>query len=215
MRLVCFSDTHGRHERVVLPEGDVLVFAGDACEVGTIDELRRFLDWFAARPHPHKVFVAGNHDWPFDPSRSTAEEAVALVQATGATYLQDDRLDLDGLVVYGSPWQPAFHDWAFNLPRGGPELEQIWAQIPHDADLLVTHGPPHGRLDRNYAGLPCGCELLTARVAEVQPRVHVFGHIHEAAGVLDVAGAATTFANVTQVDLFYRLAHAPYVFDLP
>ncbi|MEM6784620.1 MAG: metallophosphoesterase [Bacteroidota bacterium] len=218
MRFVCFSDTHGRHERIAVPEGDVLVFAGDACEVGTLDELVRFLDWFRSRPHPHKVFVAGNHDWPLDPSGSDVHEARALVESTGAVYLQDEALVLGDVKVYGSPWQPAFHDWAFNLPRGGPDLQHAWARIPDDADLLVTHGPPHGILDRNFARLSCGCRLLTARVAEVQPRVHVFGHIHEAAGVLVAEGQSegvqTTFANVSAVNLFYRPVHAPRVFDL-
>lgn len=228
MRFVCFSDTHGRHERVTVPEGDVLVFAGDACERGTLDELTRFLDWFESHPHPHKLFVAGNHDWPLDPSRAAAEEARALVVDSGATYLQDDALVLGSVKVYGSPWQPAFHDWAFNLPRGGPDLQHAWAQIPDDTDLLVTHGPPHGILDRNFMRKDCGCELLTARVAEVEPRVHVFGHIHEAAGILAAPdssagiqskgdrswGVRTTFANVSAVNLFYRPVHAPCVFDL-
>ncbi|MEM8601208.1 MAG: metallophosphatase domain-containing protein [Bacteroidota bacterium] len=218
MRFVCFSDTHGRHERVSVPEGDVLVFAGDACERGTLDELVRFLDWFGGQPHPHKVLVAGNHDWPLDPSRPESEEARARVEAAGAVYLQDEALVLGGVKVYGSPWQPAFHDWAFNLPRGGPDLAHAWAQIPDDTDLLVTHGPPHGILDRNFMWKVCGCELLTARVAEVRPRVHVFGHIHEAAGLLAAddrsQSVPTTFANVSAVNLFYRPVHAPRVFDL-
>jgi hypothetical protein len=106
--------------------------------------------------------------------------------------LEDESAIVAGVKIYGSPWQPYFGGWAFNLRRGEP-LAAMWAKIPDNTDILVTHSPPEGILDRNRWGEPCGCRDLLARVREVQPRLHIFGHIHEAAGQSHDAG--TTFVN--------------------
>ena len=66
---------------------------------------------------------------------------------TACTYLQDERLEVMGLKVYGSPWQPRFSDSAFNLSRGA-ELRAVWDKIPSDTDILVTHSPPLGVMDQ-------------------------------------------------------------------
>src|SRR5204863_6943239 len=127
-------------------------------------------------PHRHKVIVAGNHDWAFQTDRWKAR---ALVSAF--TYLEDDEAVIDGVRFYGAPWQPAFHDWAFNLPRG-PALAAVWARIPAGLDVLVTHGPPEGVGDRSPVGGRAGCADLMRRVGEVTPRLHLFGHIHQVGG---------------------------------
>ena len=101
MRLVCISDTHNRHGALDVPEGDVLLHAGDLTAQGTREEIEAFGAWLAARPHPHKVVIAGNHDWLFQ------REPQAAVEALGtATYLQDSGVTIGGLRFWGSPWQP-------------------------------------------------------------------------------------------------------------
>lgn len=175
--IVCVSDTHGRHGNVVVPDGDVLVHAGDLTYDGGFDDVSRFDDWLATLPHRYKVVVCGNHDWCFQ--RSPAE---ARRRLRHAVYLEDEAAVVEGLRFYGSPWQPWFLDWAFNLPRG-PELAAKWAMIPDDTDVLVTHGPPAGVLDLTKRGDRTGCVDLLDRVRAVRPKLHVFGHIHEAAGV--------------------------------
>ena len=187
LTLVCVSDTHGRHRETVVPPGDVLIHAGDLTGDGSLSDVAEFDDWLGTLPHPHKVVVAGNHDWCFErqPERARA-------RLTNAVYLQDEAAVVAGLKFYGSPWQPWFFDWAFNLPRG-PELAVKWALIPDDADVLVTHGPPAGVLDRTRRGDHAGCADLLARVRAVRPRLHVFGHIHEAAGT--ESDGATLFVN--------------------
>jgi predicted phosphohydrolase len=87
------------------------------------------------------------------------------------------------LKVYGSPWQPEFFNWAFNLDRGSP-LAEKWSQIPHDVDVLITHGPPMRILDKTSRGEPVGCEEMRKLLDEgtIKPRLHVFGHIHETYG---------------------------------
>jgi hypothetical protein len=109
-------------------------------------------------------------------------------------YLQDEELVLDGYRFWGSPWQPAFHDWAFNLPRG-ERLREVWRRVPAGLDVLVTHGPPAGIGDRSPHPARRGCEALRERVLQVPPRVHLFGHIHQDGGAWQVG--QTLFANVT------------------
>ncbi len=189
MRIVCISDTHGWHDRADVPEGDVLVHAGDITRHGSLKDVEDFDRWLGALPHEHKIVICGNHDWCF---QETPAEARARL--TNATYLEDSGCEIEGLKFYGSPWTPWFSDWAFMLPRGS-ELAAKWAQIPNELAVLITHGPSEGILDRNRIGECCGCRDLLYRVLEVKPRLHVFGHIHEAAGRADIAG--TIFLNAS------------------
>lgn len=205
MRLVCLSDTHGRHD-VHVPDGDVLVHAGDLTGSGSLAEIAKAHAWLADLPHAHKVVIAGNHDHGF---QRTPGEARALM--TGVTYLEDEGVAIEGVRFYGSPWQPWFFDWAFNLQRG-PDLAAVWARIPDDTDVLVTHGPPRGILDRIHSGLEVGCDDLRAAVARVRPTVHVFGHIHEAYGELERDG--TRFVNASTCTLRYEPTQPPIVVDM-
>ena len=189
MRIVAVADTHLFHGDLVVPDGDVFVHAGDLCRGGDLDELREVAAWIASLPHRHKVIVAGNHDWAF-----AREPAAARAALAGMTYLEDSEATIEGMRFWGSPWQPAFHDWAFNLPRG-TALAAVWAKIPAGIDVLVTHSPPAGIGDRSPVGGRAGCADLRARVEVVRPRLHLFGHIHHDGGVWREHG--TLFANVT------------------
>ncbi len=207
MRIVCLSDTHGLHRQITVPEGDLVLVAGDMCQYGSPAELDRFADWFRRLPHRYKIVVAGNHDWVFqlDPigaRRSLGPEVI---------YLEDEARTIERLKFYGSPWQPEFFDWAFNVPRG-PELAQIWSRIPDDTDVLVTHGPPHGILDRDLRDSRVGCLDLANRVAQLNLRLHVFGHIHGAYGTEQ--RGRTTFVNASICDEDYRPVNPPIVIDL-
>ncbi|WP_205525746.1 metallophosphatase domain-containing protein [Pyxidicoccus trucidator] len=189
LTLVAIADTHGYHQDLTIPEGDILIHAGDLTRQGTLEELAEVNQFLAGLPHRHKVVVAGNHDWCFQKSPAQARTVL-----TAATYLEDESTIIEGLKFHGSPWQPWFMDWAFNLPRG-PELARRWAQIPDDTDILITHGPPLGFGDHLGGGERCGCEELLKRVRQVRPKLHLFGHIHQDGGVW--TEGATTFANVT------------------
>lgn len=193
MRIVAVADTHLSHRNLNVPAGDVLVHAGDLCRRGSLPELGVALDWLAGLPHAAKVVVAGNHDWAFVREQERHAARAALEEA-GVIYLEDAAAMVAGLRIYGSPWQPEFCAWAFNLPRGAA-LAEKWSSIPPGLDLLITHGPPAGMGDRVTEGRHEGCADLRARVAVVRPRVHLFGHIHEDGGVWQ--DDATLFANVT------------------
>jgi predicted phosphodiesterase len=209
VRVVCVSDTHLAHEkgRLSVPEGDLLIHAGDGTYRGTPREIVLFNRWLAGLPHRRKVLVAGNHDLLFQKDPKAARELLS----PSITYLEDAEAAIDGLRIYGSPWQPEYMDWAFNLPRG-PALAATWARIPKGVDILVTHGPPRDILDRTGDGRNEGCDDLLDAVYRVAPKLHVFGHIHEAYGTLTKHG--TTFVNASLCDYGYRPANAPVVLDL-
>jgi predicted phosphohydrolase len=210
MRLVFISDTHN-HTDFRIPQGDVLVHAGDATGSGTPEEVDAFLEWFASQPHPHKIFIAGNHDWLFQTSPDLAQ--LMLAEHSGVTYLQDSGVVLDGVRFWGSPWQPWFNDWAFNLRPGGEAIRRVWNMIPLDTDVLITHGPPHGILDAITDVLPpLGCKELRVRLATVKPRIHAFGHIHGGYGA--AKGTTTLYVNASTCDEKYRPGNRPIVVDL-
>ena len=189
MRIVAVADTHLYHDELVVPDGDVFIHAGDICRAGDLHELALAARWIRGLPHRTKIIVAGNHDWAFARER---ERALELFHGE-VIYLEDSAATVDGISFWGSPWQPWFHDWAFNLPRGAP-LAEKWALIPTGMDVLITHGPPFGIGDGGLRER-VGCEDLLARVQVVRPRLHLFGHIHQDGGVWHQDG--TLFANVT------------------
>lgn len=207
MRLVCISDTHNRGGFPPLPEGDVLVHAGDATGRGTIAEISQFNAWIGKQKFKHKVIIAGNHDFCFQTDPGLAKSII-----TEAIYLQDEMVEIEGAKFYGSPWQPWFHNWAFNLPRKGPELQRRWEQIPTGVDVLITHGPPYGILDQTQSGEHVGCELLRKELHRIRPKVHVFGHIHEAYGQHYEDGIQ--YVNAAMCDLSYKATQLPIVIDL-
>jgi predicted phosphodiesterase len=135
MKIVCLSDTHNCNEEIAVPEGDILIHAGDATINGTEQEIENFLFWYSALPHPYKIFVAGNHDWLFETDNQVAR---LLTARYGIIYLQDSSAEIEGLQIYGSPWQPRFFNWAFNLNRG-EELAEKWDLIPRETQILITH----------------------------------------------------------------------------
>lgn len=204
MRLVAVADTHLFHDELVVPDGDVFVHAGDLCRGGDLDELAVAAAWIRALPHRTKIVVAGNHDWAFLESPEEARRTLG----DDVIYLQDAGIVTAGLNVWGSPWQPEYNGWAFNLPRG-QALADVWAKIPEGLDLLITHGPPRGIGDRSVSGDErLGCRDLRERVRVVRPKVHLFGHIHDDGGAWAQDG--TTFVNCTT----WECERAPTVIDV-
>lgn len=205
MRLVCLSDTHGRHRELKVPDGDLLLHAGDFSKRGTPAEIRDFNAWLAELPHAHKVVIAGNHDFLFE-----REPALARELLSAATYLEDSGCEIAGLKIWGSPVSPRFFDWAFNRSRGA-EIRAHWAQIPAETDLVLVHGPPAGILDRTWLGQHVGCQDLQQVLAALQPACVVFGHIHEGYGSL--RQGPTLYVNAASLDQRYRPVHPPLLLE--
>lgn len=212
-KLICISDTHTFHRRLVLPEGDILIHAGDCSFRGKEEEIADFGNWFANLSYKHKILVWGNHDFLGEDNPTFAKSLIELNNT--AHVLQNSGIELDGLKFWGSADQPWFHNWAFN--RNDDFLRLHWkAEMPNDIDVLITHCPPFGIkdevLDISGAMKNVGCKYLRDRVIEVKPKCHIFGHIHEGYGFSKENG--TTFINACTVDAHYKNIRQSLIYNI-
>ena len=140
MKIVAISDTHGLHQQVQLPKGDLLLHSGDVAKRGSKQEIVAFLNWFSQQDFQYKIFIAGNHDFYFE---ETPVATIADLIPENVIYLNDSGVTIEGIHIWGSPVQPRFFNWAFNRDRGA-DIDQHWQLIPENTDILLTHGPPQG-----------------------------------------------------------------------
>lgn len=211
------SDTHAHHGKVDLPEGDLLIHAGDFTNTGYRNEVEDFLKWLkkVSRKYTYgSVFIAGNHDRSFDPKylreydndAPEGEKPLWLQEllnkyvnpSYGIRYLENSSTTVQGLKIWGSPHTPWFHGdtWAFNRYRG-EEIRETWNTIPGDVDIVVTHGPSKGTLDQVERGNEhVGCEDLRQVINAISPKLFVFGHIHEGYGMTKKLGTIHVNASV-------------------
>jgi Icc-related predicted phosphoesterase len=220
-KITFISDTHTKHNQITsdLPGGDILIHAGDFMNAGyNPDEALEFFKWFEdLKGYDTKIFIAGNHDRWMENEPEWVKGYLTGYKTI--EYLQDEDIVLyfdgpngdhpeDNIRIYGSPWQPEFYNWAFNLPRNGEEMKAKWDAIPSNTDILVTHGPPYGYLD-----IPCGqnvrvgCEILRERVDAFKPKIHVFGHIHGSHGYH--FNGHTHFINASVLNEQYMYQNLP------
>ncbi len=225
-RIAFFSDTHNKHGLNSIGtykafEGvDIAVFCGDMSGRGYKTEIENFLYWYSRMPVNHRILIGGNHDFLLE-KISTDEVQKMLAAAndgssSNITYLNDSEATIDGIRFYGSPITPWFHAWAFNrLP--GDDIAKHWDMIPDDGiDVLITHGPPQGILDKvdnDYQrNKNVGCPQLRQQIFErVKPKYHAFGHIHEAYGMVVEDGI--TFINASILDADYQSVNDPIIVD--
>lgn len=209
-KITFISDTHQKHGLLTndLIGGDIIIHAGDIMTSGYYEtEVKYFCEWFSKLDnYEHKIFIAGNHDRLAEDNPNLFKRIVD--EYPNITYLQDSEIIIDGIKIYGSPWQPEFYNWAFNLPRKGPGLMSKWQAIPEDTDILVTHGPPNKILDYVAQSVyHAGCEELLLRVMEIKPKVNVFGHIHQGYGSTRVN--EIEFINASVLNERYNYANLP------
>jgi len=218
MRLVLISDTHCQQKALKMPEGDVLIHAGDWTHKGSESDTVEFLKWLNMQNYKHKVFISGNHD--FYPERESVRFRKLLVTyAPDSLYLEDESTIIGGYKIYGSPISPEFCNWAFNRYRG-PDIQKHWNLIPTDVEILITHGPVLGYGDTlsSYGSEPgkqIGCaDLLNTIDTRLKDlKLHICGHIHEGAGVYGHNNVMMVNASV--LDEHYRMKHQPKVIVLP
>lgn len=221
MIITFISDTHTKHKSITkdLPGGDLLIHCGDFMNSGYSDkEFKQFLDWLnSIHSYQTKVFIGGNHDRYLENYPNEVREIMNLYP--NIIYLQDTSFSYSKTVdesvsIWGSPWQPEFNNWAFNLPRGGEELERKWDEIPNDIDILITHGPPQKILDTSGAPFRTpllGCEKLAKRVKKIKPKLHAFGHIHGSYGYY--CDGYTHFINAAILNERYEYTNTPITVD--
>ena len=198
MRILHLSDTHNKHWSLHdLPAADVIVHSGDAAAAGNSKEITDFFVWFSALDYKYKIFVAGNHD-------DCLHEAKSIKKYLPANfyYLCNSGIVIEGLKFWGVPY--------FTLDDVNGRCRHFMAQIPADTDILITHRPPYGILDKTNNSY--GCIHLLQAVLKVTPRYHFFGHVHGAYGV--EKSKATTFVNASLVNEKYELTNKPFVFEV-
>jgi Icc-related predicted phosphoesterase len=213
LRLILISDTHGKHSQLTndlltLNDGvlTIILHAGDVSDTGKSYQITSFLDWYAGLPFKHKIFIAGNHDWGFEKMNDIPKS----YKDRGVIYLMDSMTSVEGITIYGSPWQPRFYDWAFNVDRN--RLDEKWKLIPEGMDIIMTHGPVHGILDYTPTYMSVGCEILAKKIAELQPKIYVSGHIHFARGIK--ATNDTLYINASVLDEGYLYRNKPIVVEM-
>lgn len=241
VRVVCISDTHSRHDALLrepglLPPGDILVHAGDFTTTGTKPQMENFRDFLKTVPYAHKVVVGGNHDITLHEEyyEETGEERfhknrpdgpyfaaqmrrmfLNLRTEANVHYLENEAVELMGVMFWATPWTPEYGGWAFNYEPEGDFCRELYSTIPAHTDVLITHGPPAGVGDLTIKGVRAGCPVLLEEVrSRIRPRVHVFGHIHEGFGAYqDETGQR--YLNASTSTIQYRPINPPVVFDVP
>lgn len=209
MRICCISDLHGYLPEI--PECDLLLIAGDLVPLTAHGRTKgrswlngKFRAWLDGLPERVTVVgVSGNHDFVFE------EGEPRFTTPLRWTYLQDSATSFDGLTIWGTPWQPTFFNWAFNLDE--PDLAARWELIPGATDILLLHGPPYSFGDPTPRG-PVGSPSLLRRIQEVKPKLAVAGHIHAGYGVYEVG--STTLVNASLLNEDYEPANRPVLLDL-
>jgi Icc-related predicted phosphoesterase len=216
-RITFISDTHTKHDKLngFLTGGDILIHAGDLTSRGYMGEIENFTNWYdKINNYDHKVFICGNHDFGFQDDNEKVKGLLTGYKTI--EYLQDELLmvgeDYDTMIkIWGSPWQPEFHNWAFNLPRG-EKIKEKWDMIPMNTDILITHGPAFGKLDFvPYDRVNVGCEDLLSRIQEIKPKIHLCGHIHSGRGVVFSEG--TLYVNASVLNDRYEFRNKPITID--
>ena len=211
MRLVAISDTHLQHRKLDLPEAEILVHAGDFSNRGSVPEAREFLTWFKSLDYEYKILVPGNHDISCEYSENELRTELIkegiYFESNGVVFIED-------LVIFCYSWTPEIYPgspWGYTISRESESFERLWNLAPK-CDLLITHGPPKGILDRTEDDLLVGEDYMHSYVMRETPRVHIFGHVHESYGSLYKLG--TNFYNVSICNLKYEPVNKPTVIDL-
>ena len=208
MKIAAFSDSHWKLDKLVVPDADVVVCAGDwSVSNGSMSDLLKFGLFVKNLKAKHKLIIAGNHDWIAEQSPDMTKQ---VIEEAGGTYLCDSGVTIDNINFWGSPWSPEFMRWAFMKPDY--ELSRVYGKIPNNTDVLITHSPPYGTLDRLPDYQNVGSQALEERIKSLKPAVHIFGHIHCGYGA--AYSDNTAFYNVSVCDDDYNLVNKPTIIEV-
>jgi Icc-related predicted phosphoesterase len=192
LRITCISDTHLHHNKIIMPETDMIIHAGDFTNRGRVSEVGNFLRWYGKQEAKYKLLVCGNHEVEISTQLSLLKD---MCEEEGIQLLHNSQTVIEGHVIFGSPYSNEFGRWAFGLPD--KELQDIWNRIPDDTSILITHGPAFGNLDSCPGGSVGSISLrehLDTKLSNL--KLHVTGHIHESRGMLLKNGVLTINASV-------------------
>jgi predicted phosphohydrolase len=201
MHIVHISDTHNLHQELQnLPPVDIIIHSGDISMAGTGKEVMDFINWFTVLDYKYRIFIAGNHDYCLDGKQ---QDVIQSFLPDNCHYLYNSGVTIGDVNFWGVPF--------FFSDEVSGSYKQSIVQIPKETNVLITHRPPFGILDRANT-ITYGCPDLLQKILEINPRYHLFGHIHDAYGIQKTGD--TTFVNAALVDEEYRLLHKPFMFEI-
>jgi len=218
MRLVCMSDTHGFHKKLTIPDGDMFICAGDFSMRAKMSHVVEFARWVDSLPHKYKIVVPGNHDMACEGNELWAQEEFAP-----AVFFRHDYHYVGGLRIFGSAYSSSIFEpseWCYDYPRYGEFGPRLWSAIrDYPVDVLITHGPPRTIGDRvisqhDREDPHDGDGALLRVVKDIQPKVHIFGHIHEGYGSYTIQDCSTRFYNVSVCTVEYQPTNPVTIVDL-
>ncbi len=204
MQIICISDTHGQQDYLSIPDGDMLIHAGDLTLRGTASQINESLNYFAKLPHKYKIIIAGNHDFGLENKNPDITMPPEII------YLENSSVTIEGLKIWGSPVSTPYYDWAFMWDERRREI--LYQSIPEDTDIIINHGPAFGVLDFTTKQTNAGCEFLLKRIKEIKPKLFVCGHIHENYGIHEIG--VTKFVNAAILNRQYQIANLPITISI-
>ncbi|CAF3418125.1 unnamed protein product [Rotaria socialis] len=212
IKIVCISDTHNGHNkanfdrRMKRMQGDILIHAGDFGEDGSKTEVNNAFRWLCSLDNfKHKIFISGNMDGigleKRNLGKKNQKDREFYSKKNNVTYLENDHCVVEGLKIYGCPYTPKFVG-GFQYQRQSSDARILWKNIPEDCDILVSHGPPAGILDKSSRGSHVGCaDLRDAISLRPSLKAVVFGHVHHSYGFRQIN--KTWFINAAQYNGIY------------
>ncbi len=170
MRILHVSDAHCSTSNLLRllesEEFDIVVATGDfECE----DTARALAD-----AGVKAVAVTGNMD----------HAGVASILRKSGILIEGEVVELGGLVFAGVGGMDVVSS-----------LSKLTSRLSRSPDVLVTHHPPKGAVDRTFIGIRGGLGEIRRLVEEYKPRLHLCGHIHESRGSARLGGTLVVNAG--------------------
>jgi Icc-related predicted phosphoesterase len=209
MKIVCFSDLHGQYSKKLTKwfdnnPGDILLFAGDL-QLNNFDYGFKFLQWLNKLPYEYKIMIFGNHDGNY---HYTLQESIKY---NNIKILNNESITINNINIWGSPYSVQFGNWWFM--KTDNELKEIYKSIPDNTNILLTHTPPFGILDKTISGANAGSKQLYNRILKLNNlKYHISAHIHEGYGIIKKNNI--TFINASVLNERYELVNSPIIFEI-
>lgn len=196
LKFIAISDTHGCHRQLDLPKGDVLLHAGDVCDQGNKNHIEDFLEWIKDLDFEYKILIRGNHDIDLNNRISLLD----FEMPKGVLQLDHSGVEINNIPIWGIPFPL---NWK----------TRTWETIPNNTQILMTHQPPYSILDNPPFAPSIGSKKLLKKVKSVQPKVHLFGHIHASYGKKEVDNILFLNASAYKASK-KKIINEPFVFEL-
>lgn len=211
MKITTISDSHTNHDQLIIDPTDMLIHAGDFSFQGRLQETIKFLQWIEVQPAKYRIFIEGNHDGMGDLQPSLFKELLKE-HAPTTIFLRNEGCEIEGIKIWGRQITPTFGEWFHMADPQSPKMLKSLSIIPSDINILINHGPAYGILDRTNAGENVGCmDLLNELDRFKSLKLHIVGHIHEAAGQIIVNGV--THINASVLNERYINSNKPIIFN--